>query len=98
VLREGRGGRAGAFSRSGASTFGGQRGYLGAIAGAVLLVSLTALIAVVNRLGGLAQRCSRLPEFLAMLPLSGREKAHGRFSWSQRVGMFYEVAARGKLQ
>jgi ribose transport system permease protein len=54
------------------SILGGQRSYLGAIAGAVLLVTMTALITVVNASEG--WRSVILGWLiLAMAPLSGRD-------------------------
>jgi ribose transport system permease protein len=56
------------------SILGGQGSYLGTIAGAVLLVPMTALITVVNASEGwrsVILGCL----ILAMLPLSGRDQS-----------------------
>jgi ribose/xylose/arabinose/galactoside ABC-type transport system permease subunit len=60
--------------RSASSILGGQGSYLGTIAGAVLLVTMTALITVVNASEGwrsVILGCL----ILAMLPLSGRDQS-----------------------
>ncbi len=56
------------------SILGGQGTYLGTIAGAVLLVTMTALITVVNASEGW-RSVILVGLILAMLPLSGRDQS-----------------------